>query len=380
MSGALATAAPVKSDAKSGPPMMANSFMKSTFQRIEEVSGPQLPTSFLVGAQQIGATEIPTAGFQRALKLNISNVVTGNTANVAYNADGPFSLFTDLSTLDINQNSLITNLTGYEIYLINKYGAFRRLGLDDPKARPGYSAVVGTGGTGGSFAYELDLPFEVNPRNGFCALANTNAAAPLRWRGSTVAPGGIYTTLPNGVGVSTIGAQSSTYVYPDPADMFGRPNTLVPPYNGATMYWTRQTISLNTGVQPVILNRTGRLTRSMILIARTPAGARDETLITRVQLIGESLPRYNLSRSRMRSDVHAAYNFSTQTAEAANGPDNGVFPLPYFASEFGGLFGWEMTENYLASLPSSRLELSVECAAATNLTILTQDIAVPVPL
>jgi len=68
------------------------------------------------------------------------------------------------------------------------------------------------------------------------------------------------------------------------------------------------------------------------------------------------------------------FEFLTPTFEAAGGPDNGVFVLP-FCSEFDGKAGYEMRDMWLPTTQATRLELLVTLANSGTLVIMTDDVS-----
>lgn len=122
---------------------------------------------------------LQTNAFLECLVLDISLVTAGNSASVAFKADAPWNLIQRIELTDPAGESIISPITGYHLYVLNKYLIDTEC-LFDPKADPHYSAVTGTVGTGGSVSMRLVVPIEHRRRNALGAV--NNSAANQRYR------------------------------------------------------------------------------------------------------------------------------------------------------------------------------------------------------
>ena len=122
---------------------------------------------------------LQTNAFLENLILDVSLVTAGNSANVTYKADAPWILFSQVKLTDPSGEAIISPITGYHLYLLNKYLPDVECSFD-PKSTPHYSAVTGTGGTGGSISFRLVVPIEHRRRNALGAV--NNSAANQRYR------------------------------------------------------------------------------------------------------------------------------------------------------------------------------------------------------
>src|SRR5690606_28912202 len=123
--------------------------------------------------------EIPAAGFLRYIELLIDVNSSGNAATVAApggTLDFPWNVINTIQVTNAAGDSISVPLTGYQLYLINKYGGTREAPFNDPFNDPAYEAVTtGSGSTAGSFQIRLLFPFEIDPRDAFCSLPNLAA-------------------------------------------------------------------------------------------------------------------------------------------------------------------------------------------------------------
>jgi hypothetical protein len=150
-------------------------------------------TAGATGAQT-PSIQIPAApGFLRAFTLYVESAAsTGSAAIYAQNA--PYSLINNIQIRDIN-NTVIFNLSGYELYLVNLLsGQCSDNGTQNPAALATYKAPANTG----VFSFRLLVPFELN-RSGYCSLAAASQATPIQFILSTnalTASGLVYSTAP----------------------------------------------------------------------------------------------------------------------------------------------------------------------------------------
>ena len=122
-------------------------------------------------SQQI---QLQTNAFLENLIFDFSLTTSGNSATVTFAADGPFNAIANMQLTDPAGQSIITPITGYQWYLLNKY----LLDTDcnfDPAQDPNYLATAGTPVTGGSFSFRLVLPVEHRRRDALGAVNNSAA-------------------------------------------------------------------------------------------------------------------------------------------------------------------------------------------------------------
>lgn len=139
---------------------------------------------------------LQTNAFLEALVLDISLVTSGNSAAVAFKADAPWILINRIALTDPSGESIIAPISGYHLYLLNKYLVDSECSFD-PKSDPHYSAVTGTVATGGSVSMRLVVPVELRRRNALGAV--NNSAANQRFRltiNSIATAAGLYSTAP----------------------------------------------------------------------------------------------------------------------------------------------------------------------------------------
>src|SRR6185369_4265516 len=99
--------------------------------------------------------DIPSYGFLRGLvvKVTVTGGVGSGTAAV-YKEDAPFSWINQIQLQDVNSVNIIAIVTGYDLYLMYKYGGY--FTSADPKSAEEYSQ----GGIGGNSVFILYVPLE----------------------------------------------------------------------------------------------------------------------------------------------------------------------------------------------------------------------------
>lgn len=327
-------------------------------------------------ATQIPEQSVPAYGFLRGLWLRV--VAAGGTGTGATaSADGPFNLFGAVSITDPDGAPIYSVNSGYTAYIIHKYGGYLNgAGIVDPKLDNFYSGVSGTGG---NFQFQLWLPIEITFRNGLGALPNTDSGKQYKLNIATNASTTVYATPPATLFPTvTVTAYIDCWTQPPPNDVLGRALTRVPPVVGTTQYWTRQSIPVNAGQSNgQTFGRVGNIVRGWIFIYRTAAGVRvlnsSGNWMTPAILYRDGYNYDVIEQNNWLEEIALRYGL-TAAADAAGGPDNGVFPY-MFIFDLDMTPGNELRAQYWPTLQSSRIELDGTYGVAGTLEVLTNDIA-----
>lgn len=326
-------------------------------------------------ATQIPEQAIPAYGFLRGLWLRV--VATGGAGtSVAGNGDAPFNFLGALSVTDPDGAPIYSTNSGYTSYIIHKYGGYLNgAGIVDPKLDNFYSGISGTTG---NFQFQLWVPLEITMRNALGALPNTDSGKQYKLNISTNASATVYSTAPTTWPTVTVTAYIDCWTQPPQADVLGRALTRIPPAVGTTQYWSRQSIPVNAGQSNgQTFGRVGNIVRGWVFIYRNAAGVRQTAA-------GGNWPSptilyrdgYNydvIEQNNWLNEIALRYGL-TQAADAAGGPDSGVFPYMFiFDLDMGP--GAELRGQYWPTLQSSRIELDGTYGVAGTLEVLTNDIA-----
>jgi hypothetical protein len=335
-------------------------------------------------SQQIGAgsvslpqQDVAASGYVRGIDLLVEATGgVGGAATVAAAEDAPFSALAEIVLRDVNAAPIVGPLSGYDLYLINKWGGYDA-NQTDPKQRPSYSAVATGAGASGNFSFSLRIPVEINRRDGLGSLANMNAASTYKLA-MTLAPSAqIYTTAPaTTLPTVRLRATLEAWTQPTPADLRGNPQAQTPPAHGTTAYWSKTTLAIASGSQQPRLPRVGNYLRNVIFVMRDGAGSRNVgdgyfpdpgSIYWDTRLLTQRL------RTKWK-DTMVRRTDTTATVETARGLDRGVYVYD-FAHDFDGLIGNELRDGWLPTTQSTRLELQGTVTGAGNLTVLTNDVA-----
>lgn len=343
---------------------------------------PFYDTTFTLTASQqsVGPIDIASYGYARAIRclVTLTGVNTGTPATVALTEDAPWNTLAEVTVQDVNGAPIYGPISGYDAYLTHKYGGYRA--QRDPKLMQPYTAIVtGAGATAGTGRFQMRFPLEINARDGLGSLANMNASQAYKIRFTLANLLGLFTVAPFVSETVRIQLWLEAWSQPDPTDAMGRPQATVPPANQTTQFWSRFLPTVNAGQNVVKHTRVGNFERNLIYVQRRAGTSRanGETDLTGLALqwyLDSRLLR-NSQLENIRESMAEQFGLTSVTFEAAGGPDNGVFVLPDTITDFDGLAGYEMRNQYIMTTQATRFELQYTLANSGVLEILTNDVA-----
>lgn len=319
------------------------------------------------GLKPLNPIQIPAVGFIRKLQLKVTVSSTGGTA---FQADGPFNLISMLEFRTASGNDIITPVTGYQLYLMNKYGHPTVCSpYSDPKSI-GYSTTAGTAAT-----FYLDIPFELDPETG---LGSIPALASNRsyQLAITLAP---YTAITTAT-AATVTIEGTAFYWTEPPaqSASGVAQATAPAGLGMVNQWQLENPSLTPGDKKLRLNNVGNILRNQIFVLRNAAGARvdaDWPALSEIYLDNEQL--FSLPKADWQRWMRQVYGLTAAALDAANGLDTGVFVLPYHAM-VGSVAGdpANSRSQYLPTLDASLFEIrgTQFGAASSTLEVLTNSV------
>jgi len=377
MVNALATAPAPSQGGNQKAPAPIIPFIRAAVEHAEPFFDATVTLS--AAQQNLGPIDISTYGFLRALLVQVDIASSGNSAAVALGEDAPWSAFAELAVQDVNGAPIFGPHAGYECYLHHKYGGFRN--QSDPKLAPTtvFAALTtGAGATGGSGKFMFRINLERGARDGLGALANMNASAAYKLRGTINNLLGIYSVVPNGAVTMRTRVTAECYSQPLPENAAGMRQATVPPANGTTGFSSRTLPPTVVGQNTLKHTRVGNFVRNLIYVNRRAGTSRvngeTDLAFVALQWFVDSRLLTNYTAEMLRLRMAEWFEFTSVTFEAAGGPDNGVFVLP-FCSEFDGKAGYEMRDMWLPTTQATRLELLVTLANAGTLVIMTDDVS-----
>lgn len=362
----------------------------ATVQQPAKPAGRQMPTrKFRAGVQQhqesvistnitpgASATpvtlEIPSYGFERGLWIKVTvSGGAGGTTPAAYKENAPFSWIQTIQFLDVNSAPIIFQITGYDLYLIYKYGGY--FFSADPKSSEEYTQ----GGTGGNSVFTVFLPLEIRARDGLGALPNTSANTAYKVLMTAGLTTDVFSTAPVPTVPTTLNLQiwQDAWWEPQPTDLAGRPQAQDPPSKDTTQYWSKTVFShAASGAITDQVKRLGYLYRNHILTLYTTAPARTTTNFPNpLTVIYEGQQMTIQDRVIWRHMMARLWGY-TGAAEAAGGLETGVFVLP-FNRDFGLQPGAELGNGYLPTTSGTRYEYQGSLGAAGSLEVLVNDVS-----
>lgn len=368
--------APANQAQRNAAPALIVPFTRAAKEHIENF----VDVSQALGASAVslGPYDVPAYGFLRSLILQVEATGgAGGAATVAAAEDAPWSSIDEVSLIDVNGAPIVGPLSGYDLYLVNKYGGYNK-GTADPKQSPAYSGVATGAGASGNFAYVMRLPVEVSGRDGLGSLANQNAASTYKLRVTLAPAARIYSTAPaTTLPTVRLRVGLDAWTQPTQTDLRGNANATTPPAHGTTSYWSKTTINFSgAGFQQPRLPRVGNYIRDLIFVYRDPTGSRAAiagNFPDPLSIYWDTRLLKSYLRNIWRHEMARKFGL-TAAVEAAAGLDNGVF-VEDFAHDFDGRVGWELRDAWLPTVQSTRLEVAGTFGAAGSLTVLTNDVS-----
>ena len=328
------------------------------------VQPANVDVSTTVGSSSVllGPYDVPAIGFLRHLFIQVD--CSGGTGTAAvYKEDAPFSALQEIFLSDVNGAPIVGPLSGYDLFLINKYGGYS--GFSDPASMPSYTAP-----TSGNFAFTLRVPIELGSRDGVGALPNMNAASTYKLRLVQAANTDIFSTNPTGAPTMRVRVFTEAWSTPLPTGPGGAPQATEPPALGTTQFWSKMVVSAAAAYQTIQLRRVGNPLRNIIIVNRNVSDGLRSTTNLPTDFTWSLDNGVWLSESRTYRRQLMRERLIGQT----NGPDTGVLVYDQ-TSEFDGIYGGEL-RNWVPTIQSTRLEVAGTWGAAANVTILTNDVAV----
>ncbi len=359
------TAPAAESPAKDAPAVVsANPFVRAASQVTEGAFHDNTVTLSASSSTQVSDQDVPAFGYLRSLLLRVTaSGGSGSGTNAVADEDAPFNVLADVTLNDVNGRSLVGPLSGYDLYLANKWGGYA-YGTDATSA-PEYSAVD----TDGDFDFILRLPVEVSLRDGLGALPNQNSSATYKLGYSIAAASTVYGTQPAPTLPSVrVRAYAEFWSPVEPADPRGMPNMTEPPAVGTTQHWTKSTPNVVASSENRIrMTRVGNMIRTLIFVLRDSSGDRTTTdFPDALRLEWDQRNLHVFSRDVLRRHMWEQSQLT---------PDTGVLVLP-FSADLDGKIGMEMRDQWLATTEATRLELvGTFGSGASSLQILTNDVA-----
>jgi hypothetical protein len=362
------TAAPAGNTNKQAAPTILVPFTRASHEHIEPMQDVTQPLTATSTA--LGPYDVPAYGYLRNIILDVQ-ASGGAGTGVTAKEDAPWNVISEIALIDVNGAPVVGPFSGYDLYLINKYGGYSW--ASDPKQSPMYSPV---GATTGNFRMLLRVPVEFSAREGLGALPNANAASTWKLRVTLNPASQVYGTAPATLPNVRIRMHLDAWSQPAQTDLKGNATAQQPPAIGTTAYWSKTTMPVSQGFNTLRLPRMGSLLRELIFVYRDSTGSRSAGAAGFPDTPAIYWDTRLLKQYQKDLWTHEMYRKTgfAAAAEAANGLDNGVFVEDY-AHDFDGHIGGELRDQYIGTTQSTRYELNGTFSAAGTLTVITNDVA-----
>lgn len=302
--------------------------------------------------------------------------VTGNaTNNVSFHNDQPFSVINKMTLRDLGQQPVIGPLSGYDWFLLNKFGGYQAAGAADPRADVTYSVTTGTGATAGSFTFSLFLPFEFVHRDALGTADNTSKPgwSVELWVDSQA---NTYNQVPSTMGSLTVRAYPQGYTKPLSAAPTGRGYAQSPPRPGTRQYWASEggeayngqfTYDLINGISFPLRNI---IYKAIDASAGTRAAGDADFPDPVTLLYGNVQLLSSRSKNRWKSTMGRQFGLTSTAPDTANGLEAGVYVYPR-TIDFSLSAGDELRYRYLDTKQGTLLRLAGNANASMLLYALT---------
>lgn len=341
----------------------------------------QIPNVALAAAAPVTPpatpVQIPAVGYLRSLRLEVTLTAVGGTP--ALSADAPFNIINSVALKNAAGQNLIAPLSGYELYIINKYGA-QGQGLassygvlGDPKSGRQYSSPAA-----GPIHFFLDIPFEIDPSSGLGAIPALASNRSYQLEISYNALSTIFTSAPTSATVN-VDVTANYWDVPVASTPGGAVQATEPFGLGTVSLWQKEVPVVAPGDQLTRSNNTGNVIRNLIFILRNSSGARvDADFPNLSELYVDNNPMLRFKKTEWQDFMARAYGLTASALDAAGGLDTGVYVIPFHVLA-GGLSNDPSNSRaqLLATLDATLLQFKGYGygAAASGLTILTQAVA-----
>ncbi len=309
---------------------------------------------------QIG---LQTNAFLSHLELEMTITTAGNAAAVAFNADAPWNVINQIKLDDPSGQSIMAPISGYNLYLLNKYALDTGCGFD-PKTDPDYAATTGTGATGGSISIRLVVPIEMRHRDAFGALNNSAANQRYLLTIITGATTDLYSTAPTTLPTTISYSITQKYWTSPPAVIVssaGQTSVQQTPSGLGSVGFVRyeRHNEVSGGGQPSIqLNNVGDYISTLIFVLRNSSGARDSTdWPSEFDWWVNDFQVHALKINKWTRDLARFYGYNRAAAEAAGGLDTGVFPLFQLNGLFDKAENFGPASQYLPTDATTKLQI-----------------------
>lgn len=275
---------------------------------------------------QVSPVQIPAVGYLQGLLLELTISGTGGTAP-AFTADGPWNVIQSINFRNASGVNLIAPVTGYDLFLMNKYGGQVQPGFG-PYAQPDFGYNFDQTAPDAHFFLWLPLGIDASDAYGVIPALASNANYQMEVTFSAIST--VFTGAPD-VEVS-MSATAWYFDLPAATNQAGVGQATMPA-SQAVSVWQKETPTVSPGTQLVQSFNVGNVIRNHILVLRNSSGARIDTngWPSLMELYLDNQPRFSLSKTEHEFLMSRWYGLGGTTKDATGAIDTGVYVLPYHA-------------------------------------------------
>lgn len=354
-------------------------------------------TKVMTTAEQANINKVLGTGFMRSLILSVVCTTASNSANTTGAEGFPYDSVGQVVLHDTNGD--LVNLSRgshwrfLDLYFgMNRYPASGDAAASATLATPLsynstdgsnsiFQATFGTGGSGGSFTFWLELPVAINDRDLRCLVGNQDQAQTYDFRANVGASGVVYATAPSTLGtvVQTLFYMSRTV--PSMYNPDGSQNQPTPNTYGMLRYWMESTDPQLPSPGQVVhrMQRLGQTMRGFCLVFRQGSGTAgranaEGAMPTSLQIKIGDQTLFTESYQARRYLMRRRYGFDAPDGVLCY--DN----IHDFQGQLsGGEFGddWTYTQDITQYQVIATYPSGFTANAANLLTYLTDDMSIP---
>ncbi len=329
------------------------------------------------GGTSFAPIPLPATGLVRKIALLFEFSGTAASAGALAAGDGPFNLVSGITLTDATGQSITQPISGYNLYLVNKYLGFGNRFNDpfnDPRIGPEYAYSATATAFTAKFRLVIDL--EQDASTGYGSIPNLDANASLQLK-IDAAP---YTVAFAGTGVSAATLSVTVdqhYWAPVGSTTNGVPNQQYPPGFGDFLETRYETQTVSAAAENTIpVNNRGGLVKGILLVSRN-AGVR--TAFQPGSQVGvvydNNAVDEGIRLDAWQDDIRRSYGYTGTdvgtamtplTAGTLPGIDTGVIPIPF------GKFGKDVRDTWLSTRVGTLLQVkATPGAGATQMELIT---------
>jgi hypothetical protein len=337
-------------------------------------------------AQKLGTFKISPNGWLSGIWCFFQLAVTGGTYTSS--GDNPWSGIQKITFKDVGNREIFGPLTGYEWFVVNKYGGYFP-GQPDPRNAVSGFQNPGTATT--TCQFSLYVPLEIVYRDTLGEIENKSSSSSYTLE--------IYIdSMANTFGAGSftgiswrMRANLEGYTEPEAADSRGRPFSQSPPASGTVQYWASEIWNASAGTAKYNQqNGIGYTIRNIAWIGYDNANATRATSwnFGATPNTGDWPDPFTLAFGKVQLFQRPAYMWgnlmakwfgfssSSVSSDAQNVLENGVF-IQAFNRDFDTVAGNELRNGLLVTKAGNVLQGSGTFALADNVHVVTNYLVPP---